>query len=216
MRGTMDADAWDRIIRLQRPLIVDGVCIRTLDEVVDFYAQQMAKFGTSGRALAYPEEELYAAKMGQYQRILAPLVQPTDTLLDVGCGSGSLLRVIGNCRYKGIDLVPEFVAEAQTRHPGFDFSVQNALEMSGTHDWVIGLGITGTVPRPARLVSRMWELAGRGLVIDFIDMNRYREDLNCFDIGRCLDMFLQWGAAEVRIHSWAEYIWAIFEVHRQG
>ncbi len=205
---------WDQVIRLQRPLVVEGISIQTLNEMAAFYAQQMAKFGPSGRALAYPEEGLYTAKLEQYQRILAPLVQPTDTLLDVGCGFGSLLSIIGKCKYKGIDLVTEFVAEARTRRPGFDFSVQDVMTMSGTHDWVVGLGITGTVPQPARLVAKMWKLAGKGLVTDFIDMNRYREDLNCFDIGRCLDMFHQWGAAEVKIHSWAAYIWAIFEVRR--
>jgi 2-polyprenyl-3-methyl-5-hydroxy-6-metoxy-1,4-benzoquinol methylase len=210
----MNVDVWDNVIRLQRPLVVEGANIQTQEEMANFYAQQMTKFGPSGRALAYPEEELYTAKLEQYKHILAPLVQPTDTLLDVGCGFGSLLNIISNCKYKGIDIVPDFVSEARIRHPAFDFSVQDVMAMSGSYDWVIGLGVTGTVPQPARLAAKMWELTGKGMVIDFIDMNRYCEDLNCFDIGRCLDMFHQWGAAEVRIHSWAAYIWAIFEVRR--
>ena len=210
----MDASAWDRLIRLQRPLVVEGIRVETLQEVVEFYTQQMSRFGPSGRALAYPEEELYAAKLEQYRRILSRLIQPTDSVLDVGCGYGSLLSVIGECDYTGVDLVSSFLDEARWRHPGHRFITTDVMRLSGQYDWVVGLGITGTVPEPAHLVAKMWELAAQGMVTDFIDQTRYSEDLNCFDIRQCLNMLHQWGATEIKLHSWAAYIWATFEVHR--
>ena len=57
------------------------------------------------------------------------------------------------------------------------------------------------VPQPAHLVGKVRELAGKGLVTDFVDINRYQKDLNCFGVGQCLNMFHQWGAAKVGIHS---------------
>jgi SAM-dependent methyltransferase len=210
----MNLQDWERRIHVPQPLIVEGVGIRTQNELTAFYEQQLARFGPCGRAMAYPEEELYLAKLEQYRGLLGHLIQPNETVLDVGCGFGSLLNIIGECKYEGIDLVPGFVDEARRRHPGHHFHLGNVMALAKAYDWVIGLGITGTGPEPAHLVAKMWELAGQGMVIDFIDATRYREDLNNFDIGQCLAMFHELGASLVLIHSWGAYIWAIFEAHR--
>lgn len=210
----MRVEEWERIIRVQQPLMVEGVGIEEQSEVADFYEGQLRRYGPCGRAMAYPEENLYCAKLAQYHDVLSSLIRPSDTVLDVGCGFGSLLDIIGDCQYEGVDLVAGFVQEARRRHPRHRFVQTDVMKLSHKYDWVIGLGITGSVPEPAKLVYQMWKLAGKGLVTDFIDLLRYREDLNNFDLSQCLAMFHEWDAHRVVVHSWRDYIWAIFEVHR--
>jgi SAM-dependent methyltransferase len=56
---------------------------------------------------------------------LARLVPRDATVLEVGCGDGSLLAALPNAARHGVDYLPELVAEARARHPGITFEVED-------------------------------------------------------------------------------------------
>jgi SAM-dependent methyltransferase len=79
-----------------------------------------------------------------YRRILAhyynQLIPPSASVLEVGCGSGELLRLIHAEKKAGIDLSSEQIARAREQVPGADFHVQAAetLVLPGqTFDYIV-------------------------------------------------------------------------------
>jgi SAM-dependent methyltransferase len=55
------------------------------------------------------------------KQVLARLVPPDASVLEVGSGSGDLLAALPNAVRTGVDARPEAVAAAQKRHPGITF-----------------------------------------------------------------------------------------------
>jgi SAM-dependent methyltransferase len=60
------------------------------------------------------------------QRALARLIPADATVLEAGSGLGDLLASLPNAARKGIDFLPEMVAEARARHPELPFEVDDA------------------------------------------------------------------------------------------
>lgn len=44
--------------------------------------------------------------------------QPGERLLDVGCGTGGMLRVMPDVNYVGVDISADYIADARRRHGG--------------------------------------------------------------------------------------------------
>jgi SAM-dependent methyltransferase len=74
------------------------------------------------------------------QTALARLIPADATVLEAGCGLGELVASLPNTVRKGIDFLPEMVAEARRRHPELPFDVEDAC----APDPVLG---PGTQPR---------------------------------------------------------------------
>ncbi len=74
------------------------------------------------------------------QTALARLIPADATVLEAGCGLGELVASLPNAVRKGIDFLPEMVAEARRRHPEIPFDVDDAC----APDPVLG---PGTQPR---------------------------------------------------------------------
>jgi len=54
---------------------------------------------------------------------LARLIPPDASVLEAGCGDGSLLAALPNAARHGLDYLPEVVAAARARHPEISFEV---------------------------------------------------------------------------------------------
>ncbi len=74
-------------------------------------------------------------------------------VLEVGCGSGygaQLLSTLEPRSYQGFDFMPEQVALARKRLPGFDFFVQDAADMKSipdaSKDTVVIFGVLHHIP----------------------------------------------------------------------
>ncbi len=113
--------------------------------IIDRYRRYLAEFGPSSRALGWGRDDKQSIR---FDTIVAPIVAAGGSVLDVGCGFADLyghLRSRGwNGRYAGIDLVPEFVAEAKRRHPDTDLRIGDISSVPDTFDFVVGYGIFNT------------------------------------------------------------------------
>lgn len=184
------------------------------EELVRVYQRRIGEFGYNGRTLFYASEEQHALKLAQYASILHELVSYNDTLLDIGCGYGSLVPFLPQCVYEGIDLVPEFIQHASARHDRMKFTLTALDDLQGTYDWSLLLGVLNGVPDPHRLLYSAWNKCRKGLVVDFIDRNKF-QGLASFDIGKCLNILLRKGAGQVSVYP-STSVWTIFVAKKQG
>lgn len=136
---------------------------------------------TLGREQAFRESMLRFARL-----------QPGETVLDVGCGTGSLAiaakRQVGRAgKVYGLDASPEMIARAENkaRKAGVDLKFQNALAQSlpftnARFDVVLTTLMLHHLPRKARQelaheVRRVLRPGGRVLAIDFGEASRNRK-----------------------------------------
>ncbi len=74
-----------------------------------------------------PERDLWIRKNSYFYetdwRYMRFLVGEHTTVLDLGCGTGSLLKALSPARGVGVDLSPEMIKRARAAHPQFEFHV---------------------------------------------------------------------------------------------
>lgn len=87
------------------------------------------------------------------------------TLLDVGCGTGDLIRFVPpDCDYHGIDISPHAVKHAQANHPAHRFTCTDQLEDA---DIVLACAVVHfTHIEPRDLVHAMWQHARERVVFN--------------------------------------------------
>jgi SAM-dependent methyltransferase len=78
------------------------------------YQRRFAEYGAGYQAVQYSSRETQAARFS----VLAQIVEKQDRIIDLGCGLGDLLAWLRRERgfageYLGLDLVPEFIAQAR-------------------------------------------------------------------------------------------------------
>jgi 2-polyprenyl-3-methyl-5-hydroxy-6-metoxy-1,4-benzoquinol methylase len=171
---------------------------RSNNDLVMTYRNNILTFGFSARTLLYSADSLHEAKLKQYQKILPKFIEPGDSLLDIGCGYGSLAQWLNEnpveYKYHGIDIVPEFVAEARSKYSKENITFETvALEdYQGYSDWCVLLGVVSSVPDPVRLVQLAWEKCRKGLIVDFNDIHyKPHSNYNEFDIEAQKELLLQ-------------------------
>lgn len=110
------------------------------------------------------------------------------TVLDLGCGHGDLKPWLdgrfADIRYLGLDLLPEFVAEARRRHgdkPDTHFLVADFLA-TGLPDVDVVFACGSLNYRsenllfPFSAIARMWESAARGIAFSMLDGRAFEAD----------------------------------------
>lgn len=104
----------------------------------------------------------------RHREVLANLVQPHDSILDAGCGWGRLLTLLpASWRglYCGVDLSPDFVRRAETRHPGRRFVVAELTKLPAlplpSYDWCVLISMRPMIVRNCGV--EVWETVERNL-----------------------------------------------------
>jgi SAM-dependent methyltransferase len=142
------------------------------------YRRELERHGPTSSALHIPK----ARQQDVSFRVLTEIETPfSGSVLDVGCGFadflGHLERERLQVRYTGIDIVPEFLDEARRRHPGADLRLGDLLldPPEGPFDWVMLSGTLNfrlergdTKTYVERMLTRMFELARRGIAANFL------------------------------------------------
>lgn len=101
---------------------------------------------------------------------LAELIQPGSRVLDLGCGSGELLRYLEDTKHvsaRGIEIKPERVMDCIAKglsvcHGNIDEGLQDYED--GSFDYVVLSQTLHLVSRPRLVVREMLRVGRRGLV----------------------------------------------------
>ena len=108
---------------------------------------------------------------------LKDFLGPDDELLDVGCGQGHLSHHLKHPKYSGIDLFPENIAEARSRHDG-KFEVGNLFDLKGQWDVIFCSRVLIHVPnfelavKTLRSCARKYCLVTLPLGIDSCELEK--------------------------------------------
>lgn len=199
-------------------LYLEGQRIETNSQLVALYQKRIGELGIVGKTMFYLDEVQHQTKVSQFAILLHNLVKPNDTVLDIGCGYGSLSPLLPSCHYLGIDLVPEFISYASQKYPFLEYRVLDLEEYGGSYDWGVLLGVTNSIANPDKLVQLAWSKCRQGIVVDFIDRNKLGSsyvELNRFDMGVCLNGLLELGTQNIEIYPTSN-VWTIFIAKRNG
>lgn len=110
----------------------------------------------------------------QAAELLAPLVAPGDTLLDVGCGAGyfylSLKKRNIDVEYYGLDASPSLLAIGQDILPGHGLPSDRLMEMAiedlnGEIDHAVCLNVLTNIDNYHRPLERLLRLAKRSVIL---------------------------------------------------
>lgn len=97
------------------------------DKIKQSYLKSFTKHGVSLKALQWANTS--AAKIRYLQLIDENIEFSGKDILDVGCGFGGILEIIKkkaqSFNYLGVDLVPQFIAEARKNNPKYIFKVMD-------------------------------------------------------------------------------------------
>jgi len=123
------------------------------------------------RARDEAEEMTCAAQAAE---LLAPLVTPGDSLLDVGCGSGYLFHSLKRRRvqveYHGIDAAPTLIAIGRRELPRHGLAadrlrVLRVDDLDGAVDHVICMNVLSNTDNYHRPLDRLLKMAGKSLIL---------------------------------------------------
>lgn len=175
-----------------------------LDEKVErYYQQTFAKFGDSAKGVDWKNE---SSQNLRFERILRSVNgNESFSLLDVGCGTGSIIESLkasaGNFSYLGIDLVQEMIECALVKfanEPRVNFSNCALASVQSQFDYVIASGIFNVKQESGDAewekeffasISKMFGLAKKAAIfnvltsyVDFkVDHLFYSDPLKTFD-----------------------------------
>lgn len=179
---------------------------RSREEMIQIYTENIQRFGFDGRTLLYPTESMHLQKLKAYYEVLQEKMQQGESILDIGCGFGSLaepvLEGIPGCTYQGIDIVSEFIEHARKSNEKLSscFTLTDVKDVDEEVDWCVLLGVVNSVPDPEVLLDKAWRLSVKGL---FVDLNSIEKAAitryTTFDIPAYKTMFEEKGAREVKL-----------------
>lgn len=148
------------------------------------YQNTYKQFGASSQGVDWGNKE-WAAFLRQNKMLDVIPEKSIESnkrlsLLDVGCGYGSLAEIIKdkgfNLNYTGIDVVPEMITDAQKRNPIFNFICGDFLDIEIPHyDFVICNGILTQKTNVSTLemnkycqdmIRKMFELCNIGIAFN--------------------------------------------------
>lgn len=110
----------------------------------------------------------------QAAELLAPLVAPGDTVLDVGCGSGYLFHSLRSrgipVEYHGIDASPSFVEIGRRELPAFGLPPERLRvlridDLDGEADHVVCINVLSNLDSFHRPLERFLRVARKSVIL---------------------------------------------------
>lgn len=142
-----------------------------MSSILESYQKRFKKYGGHSKALKW---EHAGAKHQRMRHLTGELNFAGKTVLDVGCGFGDVIWIIGkrtkNFDYTGVDIIPEFVETAKKRYPEHRFLVGDYFAKSLEEDFDIVLcsgalnsNVEDNIGWRKRAIATMWEHTKRAL-----------------------------------------------------
>ena len=121
-----------------------------------------------------------------------------QSVLDVGCGLGDLytffLEKKIDAAYTGIDIVPDFIVDAQERFPTAQFEVKDILSVTKQYDFVLASGalsfkVADNKKYYFSIIKKMYELAKKGVAFNMLNRDVHIDDefYNAYDPNEVAD-----------------------------
>lgn len=108
------------------------------------YQRKFTRYGVDPRSVQW---KTLGASHQRFRQFWAEIDFNNKSVLDIGCGFGELARFLNkryqNVNYTGVDIVPEFIAEARHRFPQNKFIVRDLLSnpLTQKYDVVLASGV---------------------------------------------------------------------------
>jgi len=154
---------------------------------------------------------------------LLNIVKPGDSILDVGCGSGSITAGIAELtgpggQVTGIDTSHDLIAQAQGNyshidHIRFEVADINTYQPEKPFDVITSARVLQWVDNPAPLISKMKQLLAPGGCLTILDYNHEKiqwEPGIPQSMQQFYKAFLQWRADAGMDNQIADHLEAIF------
>jgi len=146
--------------------------------IIKRYSERAAQFGHGSAAIGEPKDR----QAFYYHFMLsADGFNPADSILDVGCGYGDLLRFLKqngwSGRYCGLDINPGLISEGKRRDPDADLRLHDIQEseVGELFDWCFSCHvITSDTEKIAYLVhlqemlESMWLHCRKGVLFNLL------------------------------------------------
>jgi SAM-dependent methyltransferase len=147
-------------------------------KIIERYLERAERYGHGASAIGEPKE-----RQAYYYHFMlsAEGFKPEDSILDVGCGYGDLLRYLKQTgwsgRYCGLDINPELIAEGKRRDPSADLRVHDIQEseLGEVFDWCFSCHvITSDTEKVAYLdhlremLESMWAHCRKGVLFNLL------------------------------------------------
>jgi len=162
-----------------------------LDEPAEFDSDELEEFNDEPEVPAPkidPEYLLNAPQIVGWSSVqeqellfsaLLLFYSPKMSILDVGCGRadlyGYLTRIFQTeIPYKGIDYNPNLLIFAKEKYPSVNVSSLDILNLSETHDWVVGSGLFNINDQKdlteytKQCIDKMYESANVGIAFNML------------------------------------------------
>jgi SAM-dependent methyltransferase len=153
------------------------------------------------RDAAWPIRFVERRRLAIIREMVAPL--PGLTILEVGCGSGHVLRLFPDAELTGIDISQEALAAAERNLAGFSVELRtgDASAVHGKYDRVICSEVLEHVPEPERVVEAIAaQIAPGGHAVVTIPNERVirtvKAPLRPF-------MRVDWGGDDFHVNHWS-------------
>lgn len=149
--------------------------------IQDFYAGLLAKNGTeSAQSLNWTNKR---NQLVRFEALLRIGDLAGRTVLDVGSGLGDLYPWVAERggTYRGIELVPELLAEARTKYPAGDFRGDDLFAIDQPFDYVIASGSLSFMVADndafyESMIRKMYTLAAIAVGFNMLDSGYYERD----------------------------------------
>ncbi len=151
-----------------------------INSINERYNERLKKHGVGIEALASGKEE---NRQLRFQNLLDIGIKPNDYILDLGCGFGDFYLFLenklgaGNFKYKGIDINPNLINQAQKRIPNADFSVWDITnnKLPDSFDFVVSTSCFNITLKhennydfAEKILRTCYEMSKKGVAIDFL------------------------------------------------
>lgn len=152
---------------------------KSIKELVDRYQKRILKHGKTFESLSSGSREHQSIRFDIQKNIG---IKNGDSVLDIGCGIGDFygyLKKQGiSVDYYGVDLVPDLIAESQTRYPECGFEVKDILTEpfeENSFDYIVSSQAMNykftnehNIDHAKQMLEKMNFFAKKGVVCDFL------------------------------------------------
>lgn len=144
------------------------------EEFWQFRLDEALRMKEPHRAIYNCSDKVWSNVQKFTKTLIEIYIQPKNTVIDVGCGIGSIAEYIKNYLYIGVDKCQCFVEFARKMYPHHTFEVTDILkyELTNKFDWIIARDV-GDLPwqKPEYydndLIKKFKELAKQTLIINY-------------------------------------------------